>query len=160
MPGITGTKVAKMLLEKHHKLCILALTMHDDEHYVRDLFSVGVRGYLLKRSTGNELTQAIRALYRGESYLDPALVDLVISPYVGRAPAMQKQGRLGLLTAREQEVCGLLAHGYSHKKAAEKLHISPRTVETHRTHIMKKLGFSTRADLIHFAIENGLLKAL
>ena len=158
MPGMTGTTAAKEILKKNPKINILALTMHDDEHYVRELFSIGVRGYLLKRSTGNELVQAIQALYRGDSYLDSALVDLVISPLTGATPVKNQEGRLGLLTSREQEVCGLLAHGYSHAKAAEKLNISPRTIETHRAHIMSKLGFSTRADLIHFAMENGLLE--
>ena len=158
MPGMTGTTAAKEILKKDPKLSILALTMHDDEHYVRELFSIGVRGYMLKTSPGNELVQAIQALYRGDSYLDPALVDLVISPFTGRPPVRKQQGRLGLLTSREQEVCSLLAHGYSHAKAAEKLNISPRTIETHRAHIMSKLGFSTRADLIHFAMENGLLE--
>lgn len=158
MPGMTGTAVAREILKEHPKLSILTLTMHDDEHYVRDLFSIGVRGYLLKRSTGDELVQAIHALYRGDSYIDPALVDLLISPYTGRTPAKKQEGRLGLLTSREQEVCGLLAHGFSHAKAAEKLSISPRTIETHRANIMSKLGFSTRADLIHFAMENGLLE--
>jgi two-component system response regulator NreC len=157
MPGISGTKTAEELLRRRPKLAIVVLTMHADEHYLRELFRIGVRAYVLKRSTDNDLINAIRAAYRGEHYVDPSMAGLLISPYVGRATG-KKYGRLALLTAREVEVCQLLAHGYTNPEVSERLSISVRTVEAHRNNIMTKLGLESRADLVHFAIDNGLLK--
>lgn len=160
MPGMSGAKVARKLLDERPTLAILVLTMHEDERYVREFLGAGVRGYMLKKSSGVELVQAIRAVYAGKSYVDTDLVDLIISPYVGKPPPEGKKGsdRLSLLSPREQEVCRLLAQGYSHAKAAGQLNISPRTVETHRANIMNKLGLKSRVDLVHFAIDNDLLK--
>lgn len=156
MPEISGVVVAERALKQYPKLIVVMLTMHEDAHYLLELFKVGVSGYVLKKSTGTDLLQALRAVYRGEKFLDPALVDAVVSPLVGK-PATKDMGRLGLLTEREREVCTLLASGQSHAKIAEKLCISPRTVESHRTHIMTKLGLENRADIIHFARSYGLL---
>jgi two-component system response regulator NreC len=103
------------------------------------------------------VVQAIRATYRGDTYIDPALAKLLVSPYVGK-PVSRKTGRLTSLTPREVEVCSLLAHGYTNAEVATKLFISDRTVETHRTNIMAKLEIKSRAELVRYAIENGLLK--
>jgi two-component system response regulator NreC len=157
LPGISGTQLAELTLERHPKMAIVVLTMHEDEYYLQELFRVGIRGYILKKSTGAEVISAIRAAYRGDTYVDPALAQLIVSPYVGITPA-KDEGRLGLLSDREQEVCGWLAHGFTNNEVAEKLCISPRTVETHRIHIMHKLGLKTRAELVRFSIDHGLLK--
>lgn len=157
MPGIPGTRVAEELLKKKPKLAIVVLTMHSDEFYLRELFSIGARGYVLKKSTYSELANAIRAAYRGEHYVDPALAGLIISPFVGQ-PVAKEFGRLSLLTARETEVCKLLAHGYTNPEVGDRLSISVRTVEAHRNNIMTKLGLKSRADVVHFAIDNGLLR--
>lgn len=159
MPGMTGSAVATRVLKTHPKMSIVVLTMHDDDHYVRELFKIGVRGYVLKQSTGNELLQAVRAAYRGERYLDPLLLDLVISPFIGKQTNEKHRGRLGMLTEREHEVCGLLAQGLSHEKVAAKLNISPRTVESHRANLMTKLDLDNRAELVRFAMENDLLRS-
>ncbi len=157
MPGLAGSRVAQEVLGKRPTLAIVVLTMHEDEFYLRELLRIGVRGYVLKKSTGTELVQAIRAVHRGDSYIDPALADLVISPYVGK-PSQREPGRLGALTPREQEVCRLLAYGHTNAEVAQKLFISDRTVETHRTNIMAKLGLKSRAELVRFAIDNGLFR--
>ena len=157
MPGLAGNRVAEAALHRRPSLAIVVLTMHEDEYYLQELLRIGARGYVLKKSTGTEVMHAIRAAYRGDSYIDPALANLVISPYVGRN-ASRKQSRLGLLTQREQEVICLLAYGHTNTEVAEKLCISDRTVETHRTNIMGKLGLKSRAELVRFAIDNGLLK--
>ena len=156
MPGLPGARTAEELLRRRPTLGIVVLTMHEDEYYLREMLRIGVRGYVLKKSSGTELVHAIRAAYRGESYIDTALASLVISPYVGKTSS-KEPGRLGLLTPREQEVCRLLAYGYTNAEVAEKLFISDRTVETHRTNIMGKLSFNSRAELVRFAIDNGLL---
>jgi two-component system response regulator NreC len=157
MPGLSGARTAQELLGKRPSLAIVVLTMHEDEYYLQEMLRIGVRGYVLKKSSGVELVHAIRAAYRGDNYIDPSLANLVISPYVGKPPS-KTPGRLAVLTAREQEVCRLLAYGYTNGEVAEKLFISDRTVETHRTNIMGKLGLNSRAELVRFAIDNGLMK--
>ena len=158
MPGLPGARVAEEVLKCKPDLSIVGLTMHEDEYYLQEFFRLGVRAYVLKKSTGTDVVQAIRAAQKGKQYIDPALANLVISSYVGRQPAKPKTGRLDILTPRELEVLTLLAYGHTNGEIGEKLCISERTVETHRTNIMAKMGFKSRAELVRFAIDNGMLK--
>jgi two-component system response regulator NreC len=158
MPGLSGAKVAEAVLKDKPALAIVVLTMHEDEYYLQEFFRLGVRAYVLKKSTGTDVVQAIRAARKGEQYIDPALAGLVISSYVGRQPKKQKTERLDLITPREMEVLTLLAYGHTNAEIAEKLCISERTVESHRTNIMTKMEFKSRAELVRFAIDNGMLK--
>jgi two-component system response regulator NreC len=157
LPGLSGTRVAEAVLEKKPDLAIVVLTMHEDEYYMRELFKIGARGYVLKKSPAADLLHAIRAAARGEQYVDPALANHVISSYVGRAPKKRAATRATGLTRREQEVCSLLAYGHTNAEVARKLFISERTVESHRTNIMSKLNLKSRAELVRFAIDHGLL---
>jgi DNA-binding NarL/FixJ family response regulator len=157
MPKLSGPKVAEAVLMKKPNLAIVVLTMHEDEYYLQELFKIGVRAFVLKKSTGTDLLQAIRAAHRGEQFVDPALAGHVISSYVGRQ-STNKGGRVNLLTPREQEVCSLLAYGHTNGEIAGKLFISERTVETHREHLMGKLNLKSRAELVRFSIDNDLLK--
>jgi two-component system response regulator NreC len=116
-----------------------------------------VRGFVLKKSSDRELLQAIRAVRRGEKYVDPALAGRVISTYLTEDTA-GRSVQVELLTPREQEVCALLAYGHTNAEIARKLCISERTVETHRTNITAKLDLKSRAELVRFAIDHGLLK--
>jgi len=156
MPGLTGPRVAEIILEKRPHLGIVVLTMHEDAYYLEELFRIGARGFVLKKSTGTELLQAIRAVHRGEQYVDPSLGGRVLSSVLGSPAASHGRNRVELLTPREREVCGLLAYGYSNREIGEKLSISHRTVENHRASIMSKLDLDSRADLVRFAIDNGL----
>jgi two-component system response regulator NreC len=158
MPGLPGAKVAEAVLKDKPNMAIVILTMHEDEYYLQELFRLGVRAYVLKKSTGTDVVQAIRAARKGEQYVDPALAGLLISSYVGRQPKKQKTERLDLMTARELEVLTLLAYGHTNAEIADKLCISERTVESHRTNIMNKLEIKSRAELVRFAIDNGMLK--
>jgi two-component system, NarL family, response regulator NreC len=158
MPGLPGSKVAEAVLKEKPQLAIVVLTMHEDEYYLQELFRLGVRAYVLKKSTGTDVVQAIRAARKGEQYIDPALAGLVISTYVGRQPKKPKTNRLNLMTPRELEVMTLLAYGYTNAEIAQKLCISERTVESHRNNLMTKLEFKSRAELVRFAIDNGMLK--
>ncbi len=158
MPGMTGPMIAEEVLKKKPRLSIVILTMHDEEYYLQELFKIGVRGFVLKKSTGTDLLQAIHAAVRGEQYIDPSLTRCVLSRYIGspdtKAPG---QSRKDLLTQREQQVCQLLAYGHTNSEIAEKLFISERTVETHRSNIYAKLGLNNRVELVRFAIDNGLM---
>ena len=158
MPGLPGPKVAEAVLKKKPSLIIVVLTMHEDKYYLQELFRLGVRAYVLKKSTGTDVVQAIRAAKKGDEYIAPALTNVVISSFVGRPSKKQKTDRLDLTTPREKEVLTLLAYGHTNSEIADKLCISERTVETHRTNIMSKLELRSRAELVRFAIDNGLLK--
>jgi DNA-binding NarL/FixJ family response regulator len=158
MPKLPGAEVAKIALKIRPRLAIVVLTMHEDQYYMQELFKIGARAFVLKKSTGTELIQAIRVAHRGEQFIDPALAGQVISSFVGRTPSKNVDGRLDLLTPREQEVCALLAYGHTNVEIAEKLFISERTVETHRTNLLSKLDLKSRADLVRFSIDHGLMK--
>jgi len=157
MPGLSGPQVAEAVLRDRPRLPIVVLTMHEDEYYLQEMFKIGVRAFVLKKSTGTDLIQAIRAARRGESYSDPALAGRLITTFVGRSSA-EPQGRVDVLTKREKEVLHLLALGHTNAEIAAKLSISQRTVESHRTHILSKLDLKSRAELVRFAIDNGLLE--
>ena len=157
MPGLTGPKVAQEALKKRPSLAIVVLTMHEDEYYLQEMLRIGVQGYVLKKSTGTELVQAIRAVYRGDGYVDPSLTKFAVSSLTAKT-SIRPVSRLEVLTPREREVCRLLAYGHTNVEVAEKLFISDRTVETHRTNILAKLGLKSRADLVRFAIDNKLLQ--
>ena len=154
IPGKPAAALARDLLAGHPELALLVLTIHDEEHYLREFLRLGARGFMVKTSTGNELIEAIRKVHRGDRYVDPALSHYLISNYIGgqRGP---KVG-LDLLTDREREVCQYLASGFTNAEVADALSISKRTVETHRASIMSKIGLRSRAELVHFALENGL----
>lgn len=155
MPGLAGPRVAEAVLEKKPRQAIVVLTMHEDEYYVREMFRIGVKGFVLKQSTGSDLVQAIRAVRAGNQYIDPTVTGQVLGPFIGRKP--RGKGRLGKITRREKEVCQLLALGHTNCEVAYQLSISERTVEAHRHKIMAKLELRSRAELVRFAIDNGVL---
>ena len=154
IPGRSAASLTQTLLEEFPKLAILILTIHDEEHYFREFLRLGARGFMVKTSTGSELIEAIRRVHRGEQYIDPQLSHYLISNYIGR-PRKSKVG-VELLTGREREICQHLASGHTNAEVAEALSISKRTVEAHRAAIMSKIGLKSRAELVHFAMENGL----
>lgn len=159
MPGLSGSRVAEALLEEQPDLAIVVLTMHEDEYYLQELMSIGARAFVLKKSAGEDLLQAIHSAHRGERYVDPSLGGDVISSLVGRQRESKSAG-LDRLTPREREVCKLLALGHTNAEIAKQLSVSERKVETHRTGIMTKLGLRSRAELVRFAIDKGLLKVV
>jgi DNA-binding NarL/FixJ family response regulator len=156
MPGMPGARVAESLLKRRPKLGIVVLTMHDDEYYLQEMFRIGARAFVLKKATATDLVQAIRAVDRGELFIDSSLTSTVIASYVGRQDT--KGVRLEILSPREQEICALLAYGYTNAEIAQRLYISERTVETHRNKIQSKLNLKSRVELVRFAIDNGLLR--
>ncbi len=157
MPGLCGSRVAETVVREHPRVAIVILTMHEDSYHLQELFKIGVRAFVLKKSPGTNLLQAIRAVHRGESYVDPLMAGRMVSHYAG-VPCGQKGDRVDLLSPREQEVCTLLAYGHTAGEIASKLSISERTVESHRASISGKLGLKTRAEIVRFALEYGLLK--
>lgn len=158
MPGaLSGPRTAEEALQAHPHLAIVVLSMHDDDYYLREMLEIGARAYVLKRSPPEVLTSAIRAAAAGQQFVDPSLVGGLIDAYMGR-PKDDGEGRLDLLTEREREVCRLVALGYTNQEVGRQLHISSRTVETHRHNIMHRLDLRNRAELVRFAIDNALIK--
>ncbi len=154
MPDMSGVDVARALSDTKTSMGILVLSMHDDEAYLREFLLLGARGYVLKSSTSDELLRAIRAVARGDSHVDPSLSKYLL-PGGGRSPS--SDGPVAALSQRESEVCRLLALGHTNQEVAEALHISRRTVESHRASILGKLGLKTRADLVRYAMEEGMV---
>lgn len=158
MPGTGSAEVARHALREHPELAIVVLTMHEDDRYLQEFFRIGVRAYVLKKSTAMEVVQAIHAAVAGKSYIDPAMASHVISAYVRKSPGRSGR-RPDSLTARETEICRLLALGHTHSEIADALSISDRTVESHRQNIMAKLDLHSRAELVRYALQNGLMGA-
>ena len=153
MPGQSGIDVTPQLLKESPQTRVLVLSMQDDPSYVRQAFSAGASGYVLKEAAGSELVTAVREVARGGRYVHPELgARLVEADAKARAEA-----ELDPLSDREREVLRLLALGHTNQEIAKKLYISVRTAETHRAHIMQKLRLTTRAELVRYALSRGLL---
>ena len=150
MPGRNGINATEDLRRQCPASRVVVLTMHDDEAYVRIARLAGASAFVLKKSLATELIDAIRAVHSGGTQFPEA--DLPLPSRAGESP-------LNLITEREREVLSLIARGYTTNEIATQLHISEKTVETHRAHIVEKLGLHTRAGLVRFALDHGLLKA-
>ena len=155
MPGPPTPKVAEEILKKQPCIAIVILTMHEDEYYLQEFLKTGVRAFVLKKSTCSNLIEAINAAFNGNYYIDPAFSDYFVSNLIEHPD--KKTGKISHLTKRELEVLKLLVLGYTNSQIGERLFISKRTVETHRTNIMTKLGLKSRAELVRFAIDNKLI---
>jgi DNA-binding NarL/FixJ family response regulator len=156
MPRMTGLQAARELSRRHPGLRILILTMHDNEQYLFEALKAGAAGYVLKSLADRDLVQACRAAMRGEPFLYPGAVTVLIRSYLDQA----RQGEVPdtLLTPREEEVLKLVAEGHSSREIADTLFISVKTVERHRANIMAKLGMKDRLELARYAIRTGLIE--
>jgi two-component system, NarL family, response regulator NreC len=153
MPGRSGLDAAAEILEAAPQAKILILSMQDDPSYVRQAFAAGATGYLLKEAADAELVAAVREVAGGGRYVHPALGARLAA---AEAEA-QARAAADPLSDREREVLRLLALGHTNQEIAKMLFISVRTAETHRAHIMQKLRLQTRAELVRYALEHGLL---
>jgi len=158
MPDLDGIAVTKALKPEFPELRILILTIHEDDALVREAIKAGAAGYILKRAAESELVSAINVLLRGDMYVDPAL----LRPLVGEGEGQDEDKRelIETLTPRELDVLGLIVLGYTNRQIGEELSISIRTVEGHRANLSEKIGAQSRADLVRYAREIGLLDEL
>jgi two-component system response regulator NreC len=155
MPGDSGIEATPKLLEASPDSKVLVLSMQDDARYVRDAFAAGASGYVLKEAADTELVAAIRQVAAGGSYVNPALgARVVISEAKDEAEAEADP-----LSEREHQVLRLLALGHTNQEIAKTLYISVRTAETHRAHIMQKLGLASRAELVRYALARQILES-
>ncbi len=154
LPGAGGVEATAGVLEASPSTKVLVLTVHDDVAYLRRAFQAGATGYLVKDAADVELVMAVRHVARGGEYVDPAMGAALLTAGTTRPRA---GGPGGELSEREIEVLRLVALGYTNAQIASELYVSVRTVESHRAHLQQKTGLKTRAELVRFAREAGLL---
>jgi two-component system response regulator NreC len=153
MPGRSGLEAAEEIISASKGARVLVLSMQDDPTYVREAFAAGASGYMLKEAADIELVQAVREVAGGGRYVHPTLGARLAQAEVEAA----RRAADDPLSEREREVLRLLALGHTNQEIAKQLYISVRTAETHRAHIMQKLGLGTRAELVRYALANGML---
>lgn len=155
MPHLNGIESTRQILSEHPDIKVIALTAHDDATMASEMLRAGASAYLLKSGTPEELIQAIRAVHRGQSYLNPRIASRVVPPAIGQADGAGNSA-FALLTPKQREVLQLLAEGRSNKEVARVLQISAKTAEAHRAQIMQKLQIHTVAGLTKYAIREGI----
>jgi two-component system response regulator NreC len=154
MPGGSGVDALPALLQSVPETRVLMLSMHDDPAYLRAAFEAGANGYVLKEAADSEVVAAVRTVAAGERYVHPALG----ARLVAAESEERRRAEADPLSEREREVLRLLALGHTNQEIASMLYISVRTAETHRAHIMQKLRFSSRAELVRYALDAGLIE--
>jgi DNA-binding NarL/FixJ family response regulator len=152
MPELNGIEATRRVNEALPHARVLALSMHKDSVYVREVLRAGARGYLLKDSGADDLVSAVRSVARGEGYLSPAVSDAVLDDY-----RKHVTDPIDLLSSREREVLQMLAEGKTNKEIAGVLNLSVYTVDAHRGRIMEKLNLHSINELVRFAVRNGLI---
>ena len=157
MPGLNGLKATEHIKQTCPQVRVLTLTRHTDAGFIQQLFAAGASGYLLKQSAAEELVRAIRAVAAGGSFLDPQIAGKVIGGYLSQQ-ARGGDEPPGDISEREAEVLRLIAWGHSNKEIAGRLQISVKTVEAHKANTMKKLGLTSRTDIVRYALLQGWLQ--
>jgi two-component system, NarL family, response regulator NreC len=152
MPELNGIEATRRITNVSPRTRVLALSMHKDSMYVREILRAGARGYLLKDSGDADLVAAVRAVANGDGYISPSVSGAVLSDY-----RRHVTDPLDLLTSREREVLQMIAEGKTNKEIATSLNLSVYTVEAHRGRVMEKLNLHSTGELVRFALRNGLI---
>jgi len=159
MPDMNGIEATKRIKASCPSVAVLALTMHEDDQYFFEMLAAGASGYVPKRAAPNDLSAAIYAVKDGGVFLFPSVARLLVSDYLQRVEVEGSAGRpFDNLTDREREVLTHIAQGESNQEIADALCISVKTVNRHRENIMGKLNLHSRVELVHYAIEKGLIE--
>lgn len=154
MPKLDGMETARRIRKEHPKIKILMVTMHEEEEYSLKMVRMGVSGYLVKDSTALEVMEAIRSVYRGKAFFSPQISKILAESY--REAVVGKEDPYERLNDREREILQLITEGHTNKGIAGILCISPKTVDNHRTNLMRKLAIHSTADLVRWATKRGL----
>lgn len=155
MPGVGGPETARQLKADYPGVKILAVTIHDNQAYLLQMLDAGADGYLPKTAAAAELVNAVRTVHAGDRYIHASLVGALVNGYLTR-PEEKKRNRG--LTARQLEVLSLVAEGLTNQKVAERLRLSPRTVDRHLENMMRRLKMHTRVELVRYALREGLIE--
>jgi two-component system response regulator NreC len=157
MPNLNGIEAAKQIAEGESGAAVVILSMHSDETYILRALKAGARGYLLKDSAESDVVRAIRSVAEGKSFFSPAVSKVLLEDYVKKLQRTGSEDSYDLLTPREREILQLIAEGKSNKEAANLLHLSVYTVETHRANLMEKLKLKSVPELILYAVRKGII---
>jgi DNA-binding NarL/FixJ family response regulator len=155
MPGLNGIEATRQIAAEFPTIKVIALSMHDDRRFVLNMIKAGAKGYMLKDSAFKDLAKAIGVVMANKIYLSDEIADIVVKDYLASV-ITDEPSVFHLLSAREREVLQLIAEGKTSNQIAESLHISTKTVETHRSQLMAKLKIKTIAELTKYAIREGL----
>lgn len=158
MPNLNGFDAAHQIIERLPSVKVLILSMHESEQLVREVLAAGVRGYILKSDAGRDLIAGVEALERGETFFTSQLASRIHDKEFKDVKRRRTKRRKGPLTPREREILQLLAEGRTNREVGTNLGISVKTAETHRARVMRKLGVDSVADLVRYAIRNGLIQ--
>jgi two-component system, NarL family, response regulator NreC len=156
MPGLSGLEALRIIRQRAPRTRVVVLSMYSSNAFIAEALKNGAIGYVLKGCTEENLIQAVRAAAEGKRFLSPPVTEIAIDTYIEQAKAGPFDPH-ETLTAREREVLQLAAEGKSCPEIAACLHISPRTVENHRTHLMQKLGLQNQSELVRHALRHGLI---
>src|SRR5512135_1222331 len=159
MPVLNGLEATRAIKSEYAQVHVIVLTMYESDEYFFQVLDAGASGYVLKKAASADLAAAIRSVHAGDVFLYPSVARRLVSDYLSRVKSGEEQTSYDGLTPREREVLKLIAEGYTNQVIAEKLVISPSTVQTHRTRIMQRLNLHSRAELIQYAVRKGLLTA-
>jgi len=157
MPNLNGIDATKRILAENPKVKVIALSMHGHRRFVQEMLRAGASGYLLKECAFQDLVQAIRSVLEDKVFLSPDIARIVMDDYLNPSQRDKKKG-ISLLTSKEREVLQLIVEGLTNEKTAQVLHMSRRTVEKHRARIMDTLQIDNLAELVKFAVREGLTK--
>ncbi len=155
MPKLTGIQATREIKQQAPEIDVLILSMHDDERYIFEALKAGASGYVLKREADHDLVEAVRAVGRGEPFLTNAAQRRLVREWMSD----ESTGPSEPLTPREQEVLKLIAEAHTNREISEILHLSEKTVESHRGNLLRKLGMRDRVQLVRYAIRRGLVEA-
>ncbi len=158
MPEMNGIEATRQIKRALDSTRVLILTMHENEEYLFQVLRAGASGYILKEAAGAELISASRIVCSGRFYMSPSAQSMMVGDYLQRVRSGEERDSYSALTEREREILKLVAEGHTNNQIAERLVISPKTVDTHRTHIMDKLNLHSRAELVKYAMRRGLLE--
>lgn len=157
MPLMNGIEATRQIIKRLPDLRVLILSMHANEPYIIQALKAGARGYLLKDSADTDLIRGVSAVAAGKSFFSPAVAKVMLDDYVRHLGEKGIVDRFDSLTEREREIFQLVAEGHTNKEIAERLSISPATVETHRGHILQKLDIHSTAELVLYAVRRGVI---
>ena len=157
MPELNGIEAIQQMLPRHPQMKVVVLSIHGTKPYVFRALKAGAKGYLMKETAGPEVVDAVRAVYRGERYLSQSIADLLADGSLRNLEASLEFSPLETLSPREREILQLVAEGKTSQEIAERLSISPKTVDTYRSRLMRKIGVEDMAGLVKFAIQHGVI---
>jgi len=158
LPDISGIEVTRRLKAQNPEIAVVALTIHEDQQYFFEMLQAGADGYVPKRAASDDLIKAIHAASNGEVYIYPSLAKVLVADFLNQTGDEKTRESVNGITAREQEVLGMLAAGKSNDDIAAVLSISKHTVARHRENLMRKLGLHSRSELVKYAIRKGLIE--